>query len=196
MYRADTVIPGEGNPQSYNRYSYTGYSPIRYSDPTGHGLFDTIVNFAAGVITEAAKNFWSFIPQAQEDLSASSSEPTAMLIGRAVTDIAGVITGVETVIYGGGLMAGGGAACVLTLGAACAISAEALVAGAAAVTVGITTAAVSVAGAVDTGVALVENISGASSSSGSIIDFNYEVKKLQHLFGKTRKRFWLDWKLE
>jgi RHS repeat-associated protein len=32
----DTIIPGMGNPQSLNRFSYVGNSPIGFNDPTGH----------------------------------------------------------------------------------------------------------------------------------------------------------------
>ena len=32
----DSIIPGMGNPQSLNRYSYVLNNPIRYNDPTGH----------------------------------------------------------------------------------------------------------------------------------------------------------------
>jgi RHS repeat-associated protein len=42
---ADTVVPGAGNPQAFNRYSYTLNNPVRYTDPSGHCVFglDTIV---------------------------------------------------------------------------------------------------------------------------------------------------------
>jgi RHS repeat-associated protein len=33
---ADTIVPGAGNPQSLNRFSYTLNNPLRYIDPTGH----------------------------------------------------------------------------------------------------------------------------------------------------------------
>lgn len=32
----DTLIPGMGNPQNWNRFSYVGNNPINYNDPTGH----------------------------------------------------------------------------------------------------------------------------------------------------------------
>ena len=32
----DNIIPNPANPQSLNRYSYVGNSPINYADPTGH----------------------------------------------------------------------------------------------------------------------------------------------------------------
>jgi RHS repeat-associated protein len=33
---ADTVVPGAGNPQALNKYSYTFNNPLRYIDPDGH----------------------------------------------------------------------------------------------------------------------------------------------------------------
>ncbi len=34
--QADTVVPGAGNPQNLNRYSYVNNNPVRYTDPSGH----------------------------------------------------------------------------------------------------------------------------------------------------------------
>ena len=33
---ADTVVPGAGNPQNLNRYTYGANNPILFNDPTGH----------------------------------------------------------------------------------------------------------------------------------------------------------------
>ncbi|MER3408109.1 MAG: hypothetical protein C4292_05020, partial [Nitrososphaera sp.] len=35
---ADTIVPGAGNPQALNRYSYVLNGPLNYVDPTGHCL--------------------------------------------------------------------------------------------------------------------------------------------------------------
>jgi RHS repeat-associated protein len=40
--QADTIIPGSGNPQAWDRYSYGYNNPSRYSDPTGHIACDDI----------------------------------------------------------------------------------------------------------------------------------------------------------
>ena len=187
--QADTIVPGEGNPQAYNRFSYTGYNPTRYSDPTGHGIFDTVADFVTGVVTEGAKSFWWFIPQAQEDLAPSHSESTAMLVGRVVADVAGVVGGVNAIISGGGMMASGGAACVLTLGAACAIVPEALVAGAVVATAGASMVVGSVTGAVDNGVALFERLSETNSGGSNNRKVNYNERKIQHIYGKHGEDF-------
>jgi RHS repeat-associated protein len=33
---ADSIVPGAGNPQSFNRYSFTRNNPLKFVDPTGH----------------------------------------------------------------------------------------------------------------------------------------------------------------
>jgi RHS repeat-associated protein len=33
---ADTIVPGAGNPQAFNRYSYVLNNPLGYTDPSGH----------------------------------------------------------------------------------------------------------------------------------------------------------------
>jgi len=33
---ADSIVPGAGNPQAFNRYSYAYNSPLRHTDPSGH----------------------------------------------------------------------------------------------------------------------------------------------------------------
>jgi RHS repeat-associated protein len=36
----DTIVPEPGNPQSLNRYAYTLNNPVKYTDPTGHHIFE------------------------------------------------------------------------------------------------------------------------------------------------------------
>jgi RHS repeat-associated protein len=39
--QADTLVPGAGNPQAYDRYAYVLNSPINYTDPSGHHYCDS-----------------------------------------------------------------------------------------------------------------------------------------------------------
>ena len=41
---ADSIVPGAGNPQAFNRYAYTLNNPVKYTDPTGHAICDEDYN--------------------------------------------------------------------------------------------------------------------------------------------------------
>ncbi len=38
--QADTIVPNPADPQALNRYSYVRNNPLRYIDPSGHGICD------------------------------------------------------------------------------------------------------------------------------------------------------------
>ncbi|MBN1317593.1 MAG: RHS repeat-associated core domain-containing protein, partial [Anaerolineales bacterium] len=42
---ADTIVPNPGNPQSFNRYSYTLGNPLRFIDPTGFFSEEEIIEY-------------------------------------------------------------------------------------------------------------------------------------------------------
>ncbi|MDH7475811.1 MAG: RHS repeat-associated core domain-containing protein, partial [Anaerolineae bacterium] len=42
--QADTVVPEPGNPQDLNRYAYVRNNPLRYTDPSGHWIFEETPN--------------------------------------------------------------------------------------------------------------------------------------------------------
>ncbi len=39
---ADPIVPGAGNPQAFNRYSYALNNPVRYTDPSGYKICDDV----------------------------------------------------------------------------------------------------------------------------------------------------------
>jgi len=57
--QADTEITDFSDPQSYNRYSYVLNDPLRYTDPTGHGIGATAAD--AMFNTETLKSSWQLM---------------------------------------------------------------------------------------------------------------------------------------
>jgi len=47
---ADTVIQSLGATESINPYAYAWNDPLRYIDPTGHGILDSLPAFVSGVL--------------------------------------------------------------------------------------------------------------------------------------------------
>jgi RHS repeat-associated protein len=82
--QADTIVPGAGNPQAYNRYSYVLNNPVRYVDPTGHFTEDELLAFGVDAATLAHwrlnATWWRVIMSAALDdhisWSDSASSPT------------------------------------------------------------------------------------------------------------------------
>ncbi len=56
----DPVVPGAGNPQSLNRYTYVNNNPVNFTDPSGHFLFflpvvvGMVIGYAAAELTAVA----------------------------------------------------------------------------------------------------------------------------------------------
>jgi RHS repeat-associated protein len=49
---ADTIVPEPGNPQSYNRYSYSYNNPVNYTDPTGHMATSGCDGYVEGCLSD------------------------------------------------------------------------------------------------------------------------------------------------
>jgi RHS repeat-associated protein len=103
--QADDIIPDFANPQSYNRYSYVLNNPLRYSDPSGHGGLENILNFAGGTASGIA-NIWHPMPTQFRPEIPPPSTP-AEGYGRQFGENFAV--GVSVLeVFGGGIVAGGG----------------------------------------------------------------------------------------
>jgi len=110
---ADTIIPGTGNPQAWDRYAYVHNNPLAYTDPTGQ---DPIPEFIDGFLLEFGRTLLWFSPYHQEVGAIHEDESDAMLAGRLVADVASIAIGGLGIGTGSGAIGGGGLACVTGVG--------------------------------------------------------------------------------
>jgi len=52
--QADSIVPGTGNTQAWDRYTYVNNSPINFSDPTGHYGKDVHFDLTFDIVYEIA----------------------------------------------------------------------------------------------------------------------------------------------
>ncbi len=107
--QADTVVPGAGNPQAYNRYSYVLNNPLRYIDPTGHE--NEASDFIQGVLSQWSfnNNWWN--PVAQQAVKVTPNESEWKTAGRHIGNVASMIQGIGEASAGSGFMLGGAVIC-------------------------------------------------------------------------------------
>ncbi len=130
---ADTVVPGAAQSQAYDRYAYVMNSPLVYSDPSGHNLWDNVNDFLSGFVSEVLVTNFGFIPEVQRSLDVNVSESDASIAGRIAGDVFWIVEGFAGVVLGSGTGIGGA---ILTgpetmgLGAVASIGAGVVVVGA------------------------------------------------------------------
>ena len=167
----DTDVPESQGVLGFDRYAYANNNPLRYSDPSGHSIWDTVGQFATGFVYEFARTTAWYSPHAQNALSVNMAESDAMLAGRVAADVATIVVGV-TEVAGGVTMgtAGTAVSCAATL---CTAAVVTVGAGAVAVGAGATTA---LAGAAGLGGNLALLSGAGSSGTNSFLD-QWNAKK-------------------
>ena len=104
-----------GDPQTLNKYMYVRNNPLRYIDPDGHGLWDTIRDAAADLVNGASRGAAASISMGTAPgAGPKSSDSTTNLIGQTIG------AGITAIV--GSKIAEGGAALTIDSGGTAAIA--------------------------------------------------------------------------
>ncbi len=102
--QADSIIPNPGDPQAFNRYSYTLNNPLKYTDPSGHFFLLALgLGLAGGAIGGAIYGYGSqVVGNLQQGMNLGQALTTDIDSGEVLK-----YTGFGTAIGGaGGLVVG------------------------------------------------------------------------------------------
>jgi RHS repeat-associated protein len=135
--QSDTDVPESQEVQAFDRYAFVNNNPVRYMDPSGHSIWDVVVDFSRGFAYEFALTMpWATSP-GTDVLKGSPSESTTQLAARVAGDAAAIILGTDLTIGGASGAAFGAEMC--SSGVLCAAGLATVAVSATAVGVGIIT---------------------------------------------------------
>jgi RHS repeat-associated protein len=94
--QADTIVPEPGNPQDLNRYTYVRNNPLRYTDPSGHWIFE------GGPGDPYFIGPWLYEAQRRQDFITSHAPTTGEFVAVVTSPFwaAGLALGFETMAIG------------------------------------------------------------------------------------------------
>ncbi|OGO72172.1 MAG: hypothetical protein A2Z49_10300, partial [Chloroflexi bacterium RBG_19FT_COMBO_56_12] len=124
--QADSIIPDQNDPQSWDRFAYAFNNPVKYSDPSGHCpwcIVGAVVGAAVGYGVQVYNNYQNGYTGSEAWTQNISAEPiiAGALIGAgAVIFAPAAAAAAGDLLMGAGLLAGGaeGAAIGVGLGTA------------------------------------------------------------------------------
>ncbi len=124
---ADTIVPGTGKSQSYNRYMYVSGNPLSRIDPSGHDD-DPIADFAALVVgaldgwAEANMLGLASATGVSQIYDANGRANDYYAAGRVLGNLVAVGQGLDEMVTGAGGFVGGVGLCPETVGGGCAVA--------------------------------------------------------------------------
>jgi RHS repeat-associated protein len=98
--QADSIVPGAGDPRAWDRYAYVKNNPTKYSDPTGHDVFEDYIKFILQAVDYFTQMGWTVVGHPEDKSIYTNGADLVFTRGKEIVEVLSVeLKNVKSTIF-------------------------------------------------------------------------------------------------